>query len=155
MEASYAAARRFATNFVAYGRVAPRRPPGYAAAMPAAPPRARAKRPTPLPGGRVRGSTTGRPIMALLDLLGRRWTQRIVWELRGAALTFRALRAACGGISPSTLNARLAELRDAGLVETAEDGYRLTADGRALLRHLEPLHEWAERWARRLKAATG
>ena len=33
----------------------------------------------------VRGSRTGRPIMALLDLLGRRWTLRILWELRGVA----------------------------------------------------------------------
>jgi len=29
----------------------------------------------------VRGSRSGRPIMALLDLLGRRWTLRIIWEL--------------------------------------------------------------------------
>ena len=31
--------------------------------------------------GSVRGSRTGRRIMALLDLLGRRWTLRILWEL--------------------------------------------------------------------------
>ena len=30
----------------------------------------------------VRGSRTGRPVMALLDLLGRRWSLRIIWELR-------------------------------------------------------------------------
>ena len=41
---------------------------------------------------RVRGSTTGRPIMALLDLLGRRWTLRIVWELREEPKRFRELR---------------------------------------------------------------
>ena len=34
----------------------------------------------------VRGSRSGRPIMALLDLLGRRWTLRILWELREQAL---------------------------------------------------------------------
>ena len=34
----------------------------------------------------VRGSRTGRPVMALLDLLGRRWTLRIVWELRDGPL---------------------------------------------------------------------
>ena len=44
---------------------------------------------------RVRGSRTGRPIMVLLDLLGRRWALRILWELRGGALTSRALRTAC------------------------------------------------------------
>ncbi len=106
---------------------------------------------TPLPGRAVRGSTTGRPIMALLDLLGRRWVQRIVWELRGDALSFRALRTACDDISPSVLNARLADLRTAGLVESTEDGYRLTTDGRSLLKLMLPLHEWAERWARRVR----
>ncbi|MDD9934438.1 MAG: winged helix-turn-helix transcriptional regulator [Myxococcales bacterium] len=48
--------------------------------------------------------------MALLDLLGRRWILRILWELRKARLTFRALRAAGDDISPSVLNARLADL---------------------------------------------
>ncbi len=43
----------------------------------------------------VRGSKSGRPIMALLDLLGRRWMLRIIWELRNGPLTSRALRQAC------------------------------------------------------------
>jgi DNA-binding HxlR family transcriptional regulator len=106
---------------------------------------------TPLPGRPVRGSSSGRPIMALLDLLGRRWVQRIVWELRGEALSFRALRSACDDISPSVLNARLSDLRAAGLVELTEGGYVLTAEGRSLLKLMLPLHEWAERWARRMR----
>ena len=64
----------------------------------------------------MRGSRTGRPIMALLDLLGRRWTLRIVWELREGALTSRALRAACDDASPTVVQQRLSELREAGLV---------------------------------------
>jgi DNA-binding HxlR family transcriptional regulator len=38
------------------------------------------------------GSRSGRPIMALLDLLGRRMALRILWELScaDAPLTFRA-----------------------------------------------------------------
>src|SRR5258707_2845926 len=64
----------------------------------------------------VRGSRSGRPIMALLDLLGRRWTLRIVWELREGALTSRALRAACDDASPTVVQQRLSELREAGLV---------------------------------------
>ncbi len=104
---------------------------------------------TPVPGRPVRGSTTGRPIMALLDLLGRRWVQRIIWELRDEALSFRALRAACDDVSPSVLNARLADLRTGGLVELTDAGYRLTGDGQSLLRLMLPLHDWAERWAKR------
>jgi len=101
---------------------------------------------TPLPGKKVRGSSTGRPIMAALDLMGRRWLLRIVWELRGEALTFRALAERCGGVSPTVLNTRLAELRDAGLIE-ADAGYALTAHGRALIDALMPLTVWAEDWA--------
>jgi len=58
-------------------------------------------------GTPVRGSTTGRPIMVVLDLLGRRGALRILWELRGEPLTFRALQAACGS-NPGLLNTRLA-----------------------------------------------
>jgi DNA-binding HxlR family transcriptional regulator len=95
----------------------------------------------------VRGSRTGRPIMALLDLLGRRWTLRIVWELRGGALTSRALRAACDEVSPTVLQARLTELREAGFVELAEaGGYGLTPLGRELFETFLPLHRFAERW---------
>ncbi len=62
----------------------------------------------------VRGSRSGRPIMALLDLLGRRWTLRIVWELRDdRSLTSRALRTACDDASPTVLQTRLSELREA------------------------------------------
>jgi DNA-binding HxlR family transcriptional regulator len=94
----------------------------------------------------VRGSRTGRPIMALLDLLGRRWTLRVLWELRELTLTSRALRQACDNASPTVLQARLAELRQAGFVELKPGrGYRLTARGKELLGILLPLHRFAER----------
>ena len=88
----------------------------------------------------VRGSRTGRPIMALLDLLGRRWSLRIIWELRDGTLTSRALRTACDEASPTVVQARLTELREAGLVELMQgDGYRLTELGRELMRKLPAL----------------
>lgn len=96
----------------------------------------------------VRGSRTGRPIMAVLDLLGRRWMMRILWQLRDGPLTFRALREQCDAVSPSVLNTRLAEMRETGLVEArADEGYALTDEGSRLLDVLAPLHAWAERWA--------
>jgi DNA-binding HxlR family transcriptional regulator len=94
----------------------------------------------------VRGSRSGRPIMALLDLLGRRWTLRILWELRESTLTSRALREACDDASPTVLQARLAELRQAGFVELVPNGYRLTDMGNELLGTFLPLHRFAERW---------
>jgi DNA-binding HxlR family transcriptional regulator len=99
----------------------------------------------------VRGSRTGRPIMALLDLLGRRWTLRIIWELReDRRLTSRALRTACDEASPTIMQARLSELREAGFVELAQgDGYRLTTLGKELCENFQPLHRFAERWSKR------
>jgi len=98
----------------------------------------------------VRGSRSGRPIMAALDLLGRRWALRVLWELRDGALTFRDLRARCDEVSPTVLNQRLAELREAGIVAHEEgSGYALAASGRTLLEALAPLHTWAANWGRR------
>ena len=104
---------------------------------------------TPLPGRTVRGSRTGRPIMALLDLLGRRWTLRILWELHGGPQNFRELRALCDSMSPSVLNLRLSELREAGIVDHGDEGYELTRSGMDLLKAFKPLNEWSKRWATR------
>jgi DNA-binding HxlR family transcriptional regulator len=93
--------------------------------------------------------------MALLDLLGRRWALRTIWELRAGPCLFRELQERCDGMSSSVLNQRLGELRDAGVVELGERGYALTAEGRLLLVAYEPLNAWAERWAARERASTG
>ena len=106
-----------------------------------------AERPTPRPGHPVRGSTTGRPLMAALDLLGRRWALRILWELRDGPLGARRLLATCDGLSSSVLYDRLRELRDAGRVVQGDDGYRLTEAGASLGEALQPLDGWARRWA--------
>jgi DNA-binding HxlR family transcriptional regulator len=104
----------------------------------------------PKPGKPVRGSRTGRPIMALLDLLGRRWVLRIIWELRAETLGFRALQARCDGMSPSVLSQRLNDLEGAGIVEQVENSdYRLSREGNELLTALMPLQDWAARWADR------
>src|SRR5262249_33534443 len=90
------------------------------------------------------------PMMAVLDLLGRRWALRILWELRHGAAGFRSLRARCDAMSPSVLNQRLRELRAAGVVTVeGATGYRLSDEGRSLLSSLAPLDDWAKRWARR------
>lgn len=87
-------------------------------------------------------------INAALALLQRRWCMRILWELRAGALGFRALQAACGDISPTVINRRLAELREGGLVEAGADGNALTPLGRELLPAFEPLMRWAIGWQR-------
>ncbi len=91
--------------------------------------------------------------MALLDLLGRRGALRIVWELRDKTLNFRALLDAADS-NPSGLNTRLKELRSAGIVDLADNGYSLTSYGKALLDCLIPLHHWAESWAKRQRSSS-
>jgi DNA-binding HxlR family transcriptional regulator len=103
---------------------------------------------TPIPGQPVRGSRTGRPIMAAFDLLGRRWVLRILWELRDGPVGFRALQQQCGDISPTVLNTRLGELREAGLIwQDDARAHALTALGQDLYRALSPLQAWSERWS--------
>ena len=98
----------------------------------------------------MRGSRSGRPIMALLDLLGRRWALRVIWELREPAASFRELQDRCDSVSSSVLSERLAELRDAGAIRQASrGGYELTREGKRLLESMEPLERWARRWESR------
>ena len=86
--------------------------------------------------------------MAALDLLGRRWSLRVLWELRGGPLGARALRNRCDGMSPSVLYDRLGELAAAGLIARTDEGrYQLTPIGRQLGAALDPLDSWARQWA--------
>jgi DNA-binding HxlR family transcriptional regulator len=89
-------------------------------------------------------STDQRPVQTALDLLGRRWALRLVWELRRSILTFSELREQTG-ISPSVLSVRLRELSDAGILEQdVGRRYRLSGRGRELARVLYELNRWAE-----------
>ncbi len=92
-----------------------------------------------------RESTTTRPLAELFEILGRRWSLRILWELRDRSLSFNELRRAVGGMSQSVLVTRLTELFGAGLVADVPAGYALTARGVALVRELAPLESWADR----------
>jgi DNA-binding HxlR family transcriptional regulator len=83
----------------------------------------------------------------LLDLLGRRWSLRVLWELRKKKRKFRDLRAACDDVSPSVLNQRLGELRLAGVVAHDAEGYALTPRGVSLLEVLAPLENLAGRFS--------
>jgi DNA-binding HxlR family transcriptional regulator len=87
--------------------------------------------------------------MAALDLLGRRWALRLLWELRAEPLGARALRQRCDAMSSSVLYERLTELNAAGLITKDDNGdYTLTALGADLGAALDPLDQWSQRWAR-------
>jgi len=82
--------------------------------------------------------------MRVLDVLGRRWALRVLWELRAGPRTFRALREACDDVSPSSLNQRLADLRELGAVELGDAGFGLTVAGRRLGKILLDLDTWSK-----------
>ena len=108
---------------------------------------------TPTPGAPVRGSKTGKPIMALFDLLGRSWAMGVVWNLnQGGPCTFRNLQTRCESISPTILNRRLKELRESQIITRCSSGYCLTERGTELYQLLLPLGAWSKKWADHIAA---
>ncbi len=86
-----------------------------------------------------------RPVESALDLLGRRWALRLVWELRRSTLAFSELRRADWRSAPPFSPRGSASCVDAGVLE--RDGgrrYRLSGRGRELARVLYELNRWAE-----------
>jgi DNA-binding HxlR family transcriptional regulator len=107
----------------------------------------------PIPGNKVRGSLSGKPIMALLDLLGRTWALGIIWNLSKGPATFRQLQERCEQISPSLLNTRLKELKQLKLIELDDQGYILSAQGLDLFTIISPLGDWSKQWSTHLTLA--
>ena len=86
-------------------------------------------------------------VSQLLALLEARYALRVLWALRdGHAQTFRLLQDSVGRITPNTLNTRLKELREAGLVNHGSEGYVLTPAGADLLKRLGEVQGFAMRW---------
>lgn len=89
--------------------------------------------------------------MAALDLLGRRWMLRVIWELhRGGPIGFRDLQRRCDDMSSSVLSSRLTELREAGITaSTTRSTWHLTPLGEELVTSMGPLLDWSRTWAER------
>ena len=86
-------------------------------------------------------------INQLFERLERRYALRVLWALRdGHPQTFRLLQDSVGGITPNTLNTRIKELREAGLLDHGSEGYDVTASGTDLLKRLSDVQAFATRW---------
>ncbi|ADX45345.1 transcriptional regulator [Paracidovorax avenae] len=95
-------------------------------------------------------------INQLFEKLECRYALRVLWALRdGHPQTFRLLQDSVGGITPNTLNTRIKELREAGLLDHGSDGYTVTPSGVDLLKRLSDVQAFATRWvaARAARAA--
>ena len=87
-------------------------------------------------------------IFQLFEQLECRYALRVLWALRdGHPQTFRLLQDSVGGITPNTLNTRIKELREVGLIDHGSDGYAVTASGSDLLKRLSDVQAFANRWA--------
>ncbi|MCG8611935.1 MAG: helix-turn-helix transcriptional regulator [Pseudomonadales bacterium] len=92
-----------------------------------------------------------RPIVALIDLLSKKWVLRMLWELNKGACTFRELQLRCGDVSPTIINRRIKDLHGAKLVsKSSSDGYKLTEQGEELIQLFYPVNEFATRWAAKI-----
>jgi DNA-binding HxlR family transcriptional regulator len=101
-------------------------------------------------------NSTPPSMLALFDLLGRRWALRILWELRLEPAPFLELQRRCDSMSMSVLTQRLGELKDARLIIKDPDGrYTLTEHGDRLLSRLDGIDEWTQEWARTIGGVTG
>ena len=89
--------------------------------------------------------------MVLLDILGQRWTLRILWELNAGCVSFRRLRELCDDVSPTLLNRRLKELRELRFVVLEDCGFKLTGQGEELVEQFARLDRWAQDWARTIE----
>lgn len=88
-----------------------------------------------------------RPMMLLIDLLGRKWSMRIIWELKQETCTFRELQIRCGGISPTIVNRRVKDLLEANIITKSEPkGYKLSQIGYELVDLFDPINQWSQRW---------
>jgi DNA-binding HxlR family transcriptional regulator len=94
-----------------------------------------------------------RPIVQLIDLLGKKWVLRILWELNEKPCTFRELQSRCGDLSPTIINTRIKDLCSAKLVsKTPDTGYTLSDNGKELIELFYPINDFAQRWTKVLTA---
>lgn len=91
-------------------------------------------------------------VPSLFELIGKRWTLLLIWELQNGPATSRMLRQKCG-VSPSVLQTRIDELRSARLILVGRSGYELTGLGKELVAALKPLSDYAVRWVHSRTAA--
>jgi len=92
-------------------------------------------------------TSSQRPIVQLIDILGKKWVLRILWELKESSCTFRELQSRCGDLSPTIINTRIKDLCAAQLVnKSPESGYALTQLGYELIELFYPINDFANRW---------
>ncbi|MER7164972.1 helix-turn-helix domain-containing protein [Micromonospora sp. NPDC000207] len=94
-----------------------------------------------------------RRLAGVMEIVGRRWASGILLALGLGAERFTEIERRVQGLSGRMLTVRLRELEGAGLVDRLVEPtmpvsirYRLTERGIELLRSLQPIARYAQRW---------
>ena len=91
-----------------------------------------------------------RPVRALLEQIGSKWTMIVISRLSGGPMRFNGLKRDIGTVSPKVLTETLRELEECGLIERVVTpsipprvDYTLTELGLDLLIPIHALGAWA------------
>jgi DNA-binding HxlR family transcriptional regulator len=102
------------------------------------------------------------PIRNVLDRIGDKWSLLIVHTLAEKPYRFGELRRAISDISQRMLTQTLRDLQRDGLIERRVFAtvppsveYRLTTMGKSLLKPMQELVDWAEKFQDRIDTARG
>lgn len=94
----------------------------------------------------------GCPVQHALSFIGGKWQMGILWSLRAKPQRFRDVRRQLPGLSEKVLAANLRAFERGGMVAKEifaeippRTEYRLTAQGRRLLRVLRMIMKWSYR----------
>ena len=94
-----------------------------------------------------------RRFQSSVELVGKRWSSGILLAVAQGAERFTEILATVTGLSDRLLSQRLKELEQAGLLQRAviattpvQVRYHLTERGADLMRSLQPLVAWGQRW---------
>ena len=94
-----------------------------------------------------------RRFQSSVELVGKRWSSGILLTVAQGATRFTEIIAAVSGIYDRLLAQRVRALQTAGLLERemiatfpVQVRYHLTARGADLMRSLQPLSDWSQRW---------
>lgn len=92
------------------------------------------------------------PIQKTIDIVGKKWTILIVYNLLSGEKRFKNLEDSLGKICPKMLSERLKELEILKLIERKiypkrplKITYRLTPKGRSLYKIIEAMEKWGRK----------
>lgn len=93
------------------------------------------------------------PVAETANILGRKWTLLIIYNLLSGGKRFNELKASLDGISSKTLSKELSALVEEGMVHRKVSTgppvaveYSLTEMGRDLKELIESMRSWGSKW---------